>query len=218
MKKCILAIFAVLPFVLLPSASLASITRQSVERAWVNVFPYAEVDAPNGPIHMEGKDEPNAWVSSEGHGYSVHVTRGLLRVLNNEDEVAGVLGHELAHIKLGHFKTNRTTQVAVGILAAIVAHTVLDSNKDWMMLPIGVGAAMAEAGFSRQQEIDADDRGVKIAAAAGYDPWGLYRALDRMAKAGYATTPNGFNSHPPTERRLKHLYNTVEETTNSSKP
>jgi putative metalloprotease len=75
---------------------------------------------------------------------------------------------------------------------------------------IGTGVVLAEAGFSREQEIAADDYGVALAAKAGYNPWGLFEALQGMAKAGFKTTPSGFNSHPPTERRLAHIRETTE--------
>jgi len=75
---------------------------------------------------------------------------------------------------------------------------------------MGTGMVLAEAGFSREQEIAADDYGVALAAKAGYDPWGLFNAFESMVGAGFKTTPSGFNSHPPTERRLVHIRETTE--------
>ena len=68
-----------------------------------------------------------------------------------------------------------------------------------------MGIGLAESGFSREQEVESDDYGLRIAADAGYSPWGLVRAMDKMKAAGYKTSPNVFNSHPPTERRLERL-------------
>jgi len=71
----------------------------------------------------------------------------------------------------------------------------------------GVGIALAESGFSREQEVEADDYGIRVSSAAGYSPWGLVNAMEKMKSAGYKTSPNGFNSHPPTDRRLLRLRN-----------
>ena len=45
--------------------------------------------------------------------------------------------------------------------------------------------------------MEADDYGIELAAKAGYDPWGLVRALEKMKAAGHTTSPNGFNSIRP---------------------
>jgi len=59
--------------------------------------------------------------------------------------------------------------------------------------------------------VEADDYGIELAARAGYDPWGLVRALEKMKEAGFETSPSGFNSHPPTDRRLIHVRNKAAE-------
>ena len=69
-----------------------------------------------------------------------------------------------------------------------------------------IGMNLAESGFSRGQEVEADDYGTELLKKAGYNPYGLYRAMKAFSDHKYVTQPNGFNSHPPTARRLKHLY------------
>ena len=75
---------------------------------------------------------------------------------------------------------------------------------------------LAESGFSRGQEVDADDYGTELLKKAGYNPMGLYRAMKAFADNKYVTQPNGFNSHPPTARRLKHLYDKAKSMSNDS--
>jgi putative metalloprotease len=53
--------------------------------------------------------------------------------------------------------------------------------------------------------VEADDYGMDLAVKAGYSPWGLYSAIKSFKDRGFKTEPKGFNSHPPTDRRLKHL-------------
>ena len=71
--------------------------------------------------------------------------------------------------------------------------------------------ASAAAEVSRGQEVEADDYGTVLLKKAGYDPYGLYRAMKAFKDNNYETQPNGFNSHPPTARRLKHLMDKAME-------
>ncbi len=70
---------------------------------------------------------------------------------------------------------------------------------------------LAESGFSRGQEVEADDYGTELLKKAGYDTYGLYNAMKAFADNKFVTQPNGFNSHPPTERRLQHLQEKAKE-------
>ncbi len=70
---------------------------------------------------------------------------------------------------------------------------------------VNAGANLASAGFSREQEVAADDFAVDLAFKAGVDPAGIHTALERMMLLGGKTEPSGFNSHPPDERRLRHI-------------
>ena len=136
------------------------------------------------------------------------MTQGLLTIMAREDEVAGVLAHEIGHIQLGHYRDTIQRNLLWNILFRVIDRKAIGGVD-----PVKLGLSLAEAGFSREQEVEADDYGVQLATRAGYDPWGLYRSLQRMQKAGFATSPSGFNSHPPTERRLLHVRNRTEAIT-----
>lgn len=205
MRKTIRQFAATAILLLISAAPLhASIDPGSVAVIWKNLSATAALDDA-GPVNIEDKKEPNAWVSFNMNKYSVHATTGLLDTLRNENELAGVLAHEIGHIKLGHYKetVNRS-------LLWLLLYKALGERKLGGVDVLGAGIVLAEAGFSREQEIAADDYGVSLAAKAGYDPWGLYNAFLSMKKAGYKTSPSGFNSHPPTERRMIHIKNTTE--------
>ncbi len=204
MRKAIFSLFLCFVAVSTISApSGAAVNPQRVPAVWERLTATAGLsDA--GPIHLEDKEEPHAWVSFSLNKYSVHATTGLLSTLNDENELAGVLSHEIGHIKLGHYKDTLTRNVLWALL-----YKVIGDQKVGGVSLTGAGLSLAEAGFSREQEIEADDFGVRLAAKAGYDPWGLYNSFQTMKKAGYETSPSGFNSHPPTERRLQHVRNTT---------
>ena len=185
--------------VMLCAETEAAITRDTVNNAWLRI---SKADGfPVVAITYEKSNSPNAWVKFKSQkNFSVHVTEGLMKILNSEEEIAGVLGHEVGHVKLGHYNKGVSRKVGWTLLgialgrAGGIARTVG-----------GVGMNLAESGFSRQQEVEADDYGTELLKKAGYDPYGLYRAMKAFSDNKYVTQPSGFNSHPPTARRLKHL-------------
>ena len=181
------------------TVSEAALDRATVDRAWKRIA--AQAGVPWQQVIYEEQKEPNAWVKFSPGNHSVHVTTGLMAILNTEDEIAGILAHEAGHIQLGHYSSSASRNLLWGLL--------FNSLKGDAAREIvgGVGMVLAESGFSREQEVEADDYGIRVSAAAGYSPWGLVRAMERMKTAGFKTSPSGFNSHPPTERRLLRLRN-----------
>ena len=190
---------AVAILVLLYGTSWAEIGRSTVERAWRKI---SEADGfERVPINFENDEDPNAWVKFQGEeNFTVHVTSGLMKILGTEAEIAGVLGHELGHIRLGHYGAmvlDDTARTVIGInseLADDMARAVGEMNMD-----------LNESAFSRKQETEADDYGTELLRKAGYDVWGLYDAMKRFDDNGYSTERNGFNSHPASRERLAHL-------------
>ena len=177
------------------SVSCAEITTDTANRAWRRI---AEADGFSViPINFEDNTEPNAWVMFEDEdNFTLHVTSGLLHLLCSEAEIAGVLGHELGHIRLGHYG---------GMVLADTARTVMDINSDFADdISRAVGSMnmdLRESSFSRKQETEADDYGTELLRKAGYNAWGLYDAMKRFD----VTEHSGFNSHPATRERLSHL-------------
>ena len=180
-------------------ASEASISRNTVKHAWSNIARYAGISGI--AVNFENDDDPNAWVKFEDEThYSLHVTSGLMRILESESEIAGVLGHEAGHIKLGHYGGMVITDTA-----RILTGTDNESPEGIAEVVGVMEMDLRESSFSREQETEADDYGVKILREAGYDSRGLYMAMKRIASAGYGSGHNGFNSHPATSERLAHL-------------
>ncbi|GAB1427621.1 hypothetical protein MASR2M17_10480 [Aminivibrio sp.] len=181
----------------LPGISEGAIDQNTVNRAWKRIS--AQTGMEYKGVLFEQKKEPNAWVKFSSGNHTVHVTTGLMNILDREDEIAGILAHEAGHIKLGHYNSS----VGRNILWSLLFRALEGNTAGEVAGSVGIG--LAESGFSREQEVESDDYGIRIAADAGYSPWGLVRAMEKMKAAGYKTSPNGFNSHPPTERRLERL-------------
>ena len=77
-----------------------------------------------------------------------------------------------------------------------------------------IGMNLAENAFSRNQETQSDEYGVKLLVKAGYDPLGLYNAMKAFRDNGYGTKSgisNWFSTHPATDERLKALHDFAEK-------
>ena len=181
------------------AAAWGEIGKEVVERAWQRI---ATTDGFKVvPINYEKDTAPNAWVKFQSQdNFSVHVTQGLMNILSEEEEIAGVLGHEIGHVRCGHYNEGVQRNVGWTVLGALL------NRAGGVAKAAGtIGINLAESGFSRGQEVEADDYGTDLLVKAGYSPWGLYNAMKSFKDNNLVTQPNGFNSHPPTERRLQHL-------------
>lgn len=152
-------------------------------------------------------DGVNAFASPGG---LVHITRGALGLIKSEAELAGVLGHEIAHISGKHtvnaIRKNKTV--------ALTADLAPGSNEFFEGLANAVYDNIVEKGFDRGDEQDADKHGVRLASAAGYDPAGLSTFLTKLAernKDADGKERNGlFASHPETKGRISDLAKQVK--------
>ena len=177
--------------------ALAQIERADVEAAWDRVTEADGFD--RVPIEYEEEGGPNAWVAFEDGGrYSVHVTQEMMNALDSEEEMAGILGHEVGHVRLGHY--NREVLSDIG-------QSLLEAHKDRMSGLAGaigsIGVDLTKSQFSREQETEADEFGVELLVDAGYSPWGLYNAMKHFGTENDKT--GGFATHPGTGPRLEHL-------------
>jgi putative metalloprotease len=93
-------------------------------------------------------------------------------------------------------------------IAAILLGKALGDNAVGNIVT-GMGANLMTAGFSREQEVAADDFATDLAFKGEHDPTGLYTALQRISLFGGKTEPSGFNSHPPDDRRLKRIHDRI---------
>lgn len=194
-----LALFALSLFI--PGISEAKLSANDAKVVWSRVAKATELT--DLPFSVKQEKIPNAWVAN---GNSVTVTTGLLELLETQSELYGVLAHEAGHAKLGHYESTVRRGVGLSIAATLFGNLFGGGIAE---TAAGVGANLAYAGWSREQEVEADDYSVHLAHRMGEDPVGLYSALLKLSKNGNRTQPSGFNSHPPDERRLLHLRNEI---------
>jgi predicted Zn-dependent protease len=118
-------------------------------------------------------------------GGPMFIDTGLLKSADSEAEIAGVMGHEMAHIILRH-GTNQLSKQNLLAIPAILAETVIGNGSLFAALTrglIGVGLNSALLSYSRENESEADLLGARLAAEAGYDPRDLASFFAKLKKA-----------------------------------
>ena len=161
-------------------------------------------------------DTPDVNAFALPGGY-VYVTRGLLALVNDEAELAGVLGHEIGHIAARHTAL-RYDQAMLGQLGALGA-TILGAvlfGEEGARLGADLGTLAATAyvqGYSRQQEFEADQLGIRYLVRAGYDARAMASFLDSLERYDALQTklrggrgeeiPSWLASHPRTADRVR---------------
>ena len=149
-------------------------------------------------------DVPNAWALPGG---KIAINRGLLVNLQDEAQLAAVLGHEIVHAAARHGAQQMTQNIflQIGTQVAVVA----GSQSDYGQL-IGTGAqlgsAMYQAHYGREQELEADHYGMLYMARAGYEPEAAVELQETFVKLSEGKQSNWleglFASHPPSLQRV----------------
>lgn len=157
---------------------------------------------------LKADNIPNAFCLPNGR---IAIYTGILPITQNEDGLAIVMGHEVAHAVLRH-GGKRMTQgtLTQGVLAAVEAGLGLTQMspeaKGGVMAALGVGANVGVLlPFSREHETEADIEGLRYAIRAGYDPHEAPRLWERMAKLGGNDQPEWLSTHPASEARAQRL-------------
>lgn len=148
-------------------------------------------------------EDINAFAAPGGY---IFVTKGLYRILGNEAELAGVLGHEIAHVTRKHHLKVLKKSSLIGALGQAASNKARGSDQAIQNL-IGNGAEIMARGLDKEAEFEADRVGVVLAARAGYDPWGLPNVLQDMAAlpARDDRTSLLYKTHPHPADRLTEL-------------
>ena len=138
----------------------------------------------------------------------IFVTRGLLALANDGSEVAAVMAHEIAHITERHAVAREEEERRAAVVSK-VAHLVQNKQRGDEIEALG---KLSIAGFSRQQELQADQRGIQTIAKVGYDPYGASRFLQALNRSSAlkaalmgqasASKPDILATHPSTPDRI----------------
>lgn len=143
---------------------------------------------------------PNAFAMIGGY---VYVTTGLLELCDQEEEVAGVIAHELAHLSRRHIakRSEKDKVLSAGMIAALLAGMLLRSPA---LMTAGVASAQSVAlKYSREDEDEADRTGLANAERAGYSGRGIADFLKKLRQAGLEKDlPQYLLTHPYSDERI----------------
>lgn len=144
-------------------------------------------------------------------GGKVGVYTGLIKLASSDDEIAIVIGHEIAHVTSRHGGERMSqAMLAQGLGAGVDAYA---SNSKYQQIAgtvFGLGAQGVLLKYSRDQETEADIIGLRFAAGAGYDPRAAAVFWKKMqAKSGGQGTFKWLSTHPPTGERIAKLEETA---------
>ncbi len=189
-------------------AYVAEVTARIAKSAGGNGVTY-RVTILNSPI-------VNAFALPGGY---VYVTRGLLALVDDEAELAGVIGHEIGHVIARHGAQRQTAALGASVVGAVLGAVVGSSAAGQAA---GLGGEGLLAGYSRDQEYEADALGVRYLAQAGYDPQAEADFLQSMAdeqalkdriknRKRDTSTADWLASHPATPDRVKAAREHAEE-------
>ncbi|WP_029898123.1 M48 family metallopeptidase [Desulfohalovibrio reitneri] len=154
-------------------------------------------------------DSANAFALPGG---KVFVHTGILELAQSDDELATVMGHEIAHALLRHGSERMSTAMALNLGSAIGAAAMGGGSREQQaaMVAFGIGANVGVLlPFSRNQEREADKIGLRLMAEADYDPAAAVtfwqRMLAKKEEAGKDAPPEFLSTHPPTNERIETL-------------
>ena len=148
---------------------------------------------------------PNAWALPGG---KIAVNRGLLLELNNEAELAAVLGHEIVHAAARH----GAQQMERGMLlqGALLATSIAVQGNEYSNLVVGgaqMAAGLIHTKYGRDDELEADYYGMQYMSRAGYDPTAAVALQETFVRLNEKRSHNWlaglFASHPPSAERVE---------------
>ena len=155
-------------------------------------------------------DEINAMATPGGH---ILITRGLLKCTSNEEELASVIAHEIAHIQKQHsisaIKTSRFKDLSLNVASLAINESDNDEVKQ-MMSVFGdsvddVVSSLVLNGFSQEQEFEADSYALELLNNAGYNPHSIVNMLKTLEQ-NQANHKRGFvKTHPEPKKRIKKI-------------
>lgn len=149
-------------------------------------------------------DVPNAWALPGG---KIAVNRGLLILLEDEAQLAAVLGHEIIHAVGEHGAAQMMKAQMLGLGVAAVGFASKDSDyATYIGLGTAMGAQLYQAHYGRSQELESDKYGIEYMVLAGYDPQAAVELQQTFVKLSEGRQSdmlsNLFASHPPSQERV----------------
>ena len=180
---------------------------QRIQRIANRMIPQAHIYNPeanswNWQVNMLKSDELNAYCAPGG---KIMFYTGIVDRLNlTDDEIAAIMGHEMAHALREHGRERASrsgaTQLGLGILASVAGLSSGQAQLAGMATQLGL-----ELPFDRNQESEADSMGLELMARAGYNPQAAISLWNKMNAASQGEPPQFLSTHPGSQNRTQHI-------------
>ncbi len=159
----------------------------------------------NYTFNMVDSKDINAFALPGGH---VYMFTGLYDRLKTEDELAGVTGHEMTHVRKEHW-AQMAAQQQKRQLGLLVLLGVTRAGRGWQQVAGTVDGLMSLK-YSRKDEDEADDGGLQNMVASGYNPQGMLDLFAILQKASKGSGPSFLRDHPLTSDRIAHTQQRIQ--------
>ena len=179
---------------------LSHLRRPGAEQEWLDT-----------PFYFRVLDSPvvNAFALPGGY---IYITRGLLAYVDNEAQLAVVIGHEIGHVAARHASKRAKNQMlgqAALVVGAVGGQLLMGGRTAEQVLNYGgLGAQLLFLSYGREDETQSDELGVEYASFAGYDASegsGFFRTLKRMSDQSGQEIPSFMQTHPDPGQREVHI-------------
>ncbi len=152
-------------------------------------------------------EEVNAWCMPGGQ---IAFYEGIMPICGDDNGIAIVMGHEIAHAVAKHGNERMSQQLLInmgGVALSEALKTEKEQTQQLALLAFGVGTQLGVSlPYSRTHESEADELGLYFMAMAGYDPRTAPAFWERMEQAGGARPPEFLSTHPDPLNRVEHLH------------
>jgi predicted Zn-dependent protease len=167
-----------------------------------------------GNFHFYLLNDPQTINAFALPGGQIFITAGLFDKLENEAQLAGVLGHEIGHVINRHAAEHMAKGELGGMLATAVGVGASDSRGQGQAAAVAAMMAnqMLQLKFSRNDETEADNYGLRYMTQTGYDPRQMLGVMEVLKKASQGgRTPEFLATHPMPENRLTEIQQKIKE-------
>ncbi|WP_286232586.1 M48 family metallopeptidase [Thalassotalea sediminis] len=151
-------------------------------------------------------DQVNAFALPGG---KIGVYTGILNVAKGQDQLAAIIGHEVAHVTERHsnerLSSNQLVQMGAAVGGAVMAQQEVENKETWLMVGLGIAQYGVLMPYSRMHESEADIVGQELMAKSGFKPSAAIALWQNMAKQSKGAPPEFLSTHPSNKTRINDL-------------
>ncbi len=164
-----------------------------------------EADNPSLPWEFTALNGPevNAFALPGG---KVFISRGMLEAMENEAQLAAVLAHEIGHVTARHVNERYSQELGLSLGASIIGGVLGDGGATAQIANAAtqIGGSLVLLSFNREQELQADELGMRYMTRAGYDPYGMLQMMQILERESQGRGGlEFFSTHPHPETRVE---------------